>query len=182
VKLLLEHGAEVNTRDNSLVRKPLYLAAESLRAKCVRTLCAAGADTSIESSNGRTPLAEATLSFDVESLAALCEFGADPNSPIISTPLFTPLIFSALHGRADVVRMLLKAGAQADLCGENGVTSLYGAADLNRHAVLEELLAAGADTEARPVGPERETSLQAACRKSNVESVLVLLRGGADEA
>ncbi|CAM9779735.1 unnamed protein product, partial [Laminaria digitata] len=182
VKVLLEHGADVNARDSSLVRTPLYLAAESLRSKCVRSLCAGGADTSIQSSNGRTPLAEATLSFDVESLSALCEFGADPNSPIISTPLFTPLIFSALHGRADVVRMLLKAGAHADLCGENGVTSLYGAADLNRHAVLEELLEAGADTEARPVGFERETSLQAACRKSNVESVLVLLRGGANEA
>eukprot|EP00904_Undaria_pinnatifida_P013533 jgi/Undpi1/930/HiC_scaffold_10.g04394.m1 len=182
VQVLLEHGADVNTRDSSLVRTPLYLAAESLRSKCVRTLCEAGADTSIQSSNGRTPLAEATLSFDVDTIAALCEFGADPNSPIISTPLFTPLIFSALHGRADVVKMLLKAGAHADLCGENGVTSLYGAADLNRHAVLEELLLAGADTEARPVGPERETSLQAACRKSNVESVLVLLRGGADEA
>ena len=53
VQVLVEHGVEVNTRDTSLVRTPLYLAVESLRAKCVRILYAAGRTRRSRARTGR---------------------------------------------------------------------------------------------------------------------------------
>ena len=60
--------------------------------------------------------------------------GANPNA--VEDTLLTPLMFAAMNGRADVVRVLLRRGGQINARDETGMT----ARDLAREAGHEEII------------------------------------------
>lgn len=181
-RVLLEHGVNVNVRDSLTGRTPLCMAAAYGRADGIRMLCAADADTAITAHNGLNPVVAAMGGGHVEAIAALCECGADPNVSGIANGAVTPLMMSAILGSDSLARTLLEGGACADLQAFQGVTASHVAAEKNHHSVVEELLRAGANTEARSTNPRWPTTpLHVACRNTGLECVLALLRGGADE-
>jgi ankyrin repeat protein len=56
VKLLLDHGAEIDARDRESGATPLFYAASWGRAEVVDLLLARGADCTLKNTRGQTPL------------------------------------------------------------------------------------------------------------------------------
>jgi ankyrin repeat protein len=56
VKLLLDHGAEINARDQESGATPLSYAASLGRGEVVELLLARGADLTLRNTRGQTPL------------------------------------------------------------------------------------------------------------------------------
>jgi ankyrin repeat protein len=89
----------------------------------------------------------------------------------------TPLHIAVLRNDANIVELLLRAGANATATTRYGVAPLYLACVNGNAAVIEQLLAAGADPNAAL--PEGETALMTAARTGNVPAVKALLTHGA---
>jgi hypothetical protein len=68
---LVEHGADVNVRHTQWGYTPIYMAAASGSATCVKYLLAHGADPTVVSNSGRTPLDRAKEKGDSEIIALL---------------------------------------------------------------------------------------------------------------
>jgi uncharacterized protein len=90
----------------------------------------------------------------------------------------TPLLWAAQANDLEIVRMLLGAGADANLGNRYGVTPLWLAATNRSPAVVALLLEHGANGAAQL--PHGETPLMAAARAGDVESIGLLLEAGAD--
>jgi ankyrin repeat protein len=95
---------------------------------------------------------------------------------------FAPLHLAAFFGKPEAATLLLARGAQVDARGRGWMTGtpLHSAVS-NRHVDLVEiLLAAGADPNARQSGGW--TPLHGASHNGDVASVALLLTAGADPA
>jgi ankyrin repeat protein len=88
------------------------------------------------------------------------------------------LIWAAARGDAEMVDLLLRAGANPKVANEYGATPLYAAAADTDAAITVKLLAAGADPNARLASGE--TALMDAARRGNLETVRALLAAKAD--
>jgi predicted amidophosphoribosyltransferase len=130
---------------------------------------------------------------DAEQVRDLAGAGADVNLPIGSADGDTPLIRAVAAGDSDLVRLLLELGANPNLPskGPRAWTPLMFAHE--DPVLLEELIAAGADVNARssaywirsPTGrmkqlPAGETALHLAAAVGKADAVRVLLEAGAD--
>lgn len=107
----------------------------------------------------------------------LIEEGKSPNAAYEENGV-TALMLAARMGHADVVDVLLRAGATADATGDRGTTALMEAASRGHAAIVERLLKAGAR-------PNRERGkagrpLLAATVGGYDEVVDVLLEAGAE--
>lgn len=98
--------------------------------------------------DGYAPLHLAAFFGRPASAQRLLTAGADVDDVAQNSTAVTPL-HSAVAGRhADVVRVLLDAGAQVDVCQQGGWTPLHAAAQNGDIQSVELLLAAGANAEA----------------------------------
>lgn len=66
--------------------------------------------------------------------------------PLISMPFsgWTPLMWAAMKGDTEMVKLLLAAGAQPHLTSDSGDTALFIAARFHKYKTMELLLSAGA--------------------------------------
>jgi ankyrin repeat protein len=104
---------------------PLVDAARAGDAAAVRSLLAGGADPNEPAgNNGWTPLLHAIHKQQIGSVEALLEGGADVNRP--SPDRTTPLMMAAGYGYTDIVRVLLRRGADPRIADGSG----YHAVDL----------------------------------------------------
>lgn len=89
---------------------------------------------------------------------------------------WTPLIDACSEGRAEQVKLLIDAGADANLCWQNGLTAICMVDHNSKHyiKILKELIRAGADVNACD-----GSALQTAIRESNPEAIKLLLNSGA---
>ena len=122
VKILLEHGADVNARGDDDMTA-LGLAAVNGRSQCVKLLLAAGANVNERYEDKQsTPLMYACSSGHVECAKILIQAGADVSARGVHG--LSVLMHTCFKGKAECVRVLIQAGANVHARADNGMTAL----------------------------------------------------------
>jgi len=148
-EFLLKQGANVNLKDKDGYT-PLHNTADSFvkgrppkrtepeRNRIAALLLKYGAQVNATINHGETPLHRAVLTNNVALVQLLIEIGANPN--IQQAQGMTPLHFALSAGkdRVQVVRLLLRHGADSSVTDEYGRTATDYAKDY--HPKLLELL------------------------------------------
>lgn len=168
IRVLLEHGADVNAQDAD-GDTALMRAARRGHIAALDGLLASGADPNLGGNSGRTALHEAIYGKASEScVRRLIEAGADVNAMHDRTS--TPLGSAAYFGQTEIVRILIESGADISLPD----SPLYSAV-LERHAdVVRVLLEAGVS----PHGPD-ENLMELAISNGDAESLQLLIEHNA---
>ena len=168
VEALIDHGADVNAATVESRGTALMWALAAPHPDVVRLLLERGADPTLETSAGFTPLMFAARNGDVALGRVLVAAGVDVDAPGSDGTHVLP--FAIIAGQAGFARFLLERGADPNRRA-GGVTALHAAAGgvstwlgdwYRRHGriggrigarerlrLVEELLAAGADPNAR---------------------------------
>ena len=87
-------------------------------------------------------------------------------------------MYAAANGDLELVRALIKAGANVKLANQFGTSAITEAAIIGSAPIIEALLKAGADPNFKT--PNGETPLMAAARSGKVDAAKALLDAGAD--
>ena len=199
VRVLLAAGADVNavvdgarvraaTRADVKVleegRSGLMLAADAGEREIVEILLEAGADVRIQGSAGETALSLA-LQKGNDEIAELLRFAGAGGEGGKSTD--AELIRAVERRDAAAVQTALGAGADPDAAAKNAVLgrtpALVLAARSGDREIIEALLAAGANVDAReenPQPPTGKTALLVAAEAGHAEVIRSLLRAGAE--
>lgn len=121
---------------------------------------------------------EAAALGDLDRLAVLLAGGADADA--VTADGFTALHFAAFFGKPEAARLLLDRGADVDARGRGWMTGtpLHSAASGRHVDVVEILLAAGADPNARQSGGW--TPLHSGAHNGDVATVVLMITAGAD--
>lgn len=90
----------------------------------------------------------------------------------------TPLTLAVRAGQMELVREMLRQGANPDQAGAAGMTPLGAAAYMGHDVMLRDLLRAGADVERKSL--TGQTPLHLACAAGRVSTVQMLLTNKAD--
>jgi ankyrin repeat domain-containing protein 50 len=173
VTLLLDSGAEVDQR-NEYGETPLFRAALKGNERILRALLGGKVDLNSSNACGNTALHCASFYGQTDIVQILLEAGANVN--LISTNGATALHFAAYKGNIEVVNLLLNSGIEIDAKTKNefdnfsqlaektgqcipepvrlnvcweGSTALHEASLHGRGDVVEALINAGADINAR---------------------------------
>ena len=144
VRLALKQGADVNA-PGAEGRTALMLAAFGGHNETIKLLLERGAQVDARDAFGRTALMYSASGPYPGTVRTLLERGANPNSRD-AVEHWTPLMFAAAEGQADVVRALLSHGANGAVTDDDGDTALD-FARRNGHAEVVRLL----ETNARAV-------------------------------
>jgi ankyrin repeat protein len=161
-----------------------------------RRLLAAGADVSLANNYGATPMSLAAEVGNTDMLKVLLEVGAHADSPDPDGQ--TALLAVARTGNAEAARLLLGHGATVDAREKwGGQTALMWASARRHPAMMQLLIARGADVNARSIDRNYQrhvtaegrpksldsgglTPLLYAARENCMACVDVLLKNGAD--
>lgn len=169
VKALLAHGADPNARaakgtrlrrwshDFALLERwagatPYLLAARFLEIEMMRAIAAAGADASLPSNDGTTPLmaaagagyarASGTAAF-IKSRRDFSYYNADPTDNATRIP------DEEERAAVEAVNLALSLGGQVTAANNAGDTALHAASALGMNAVIQVLADRGADLNAK---------------------------------
>lgn len=193
VELLLEHGANPNLASKR-GRTPVLVAAMSDRsAPIVRLLIDKGADVQAKDFLKTTALKAATFGNDSETVRLLLEAGLDPNAADL--PGLTPLMMAAgWNGNLETVKMLLAKGANVNAVSRpvmglptriapskfGNLTALIMAAPFGPPELIQTLLDAGANVNAKDVRGMTPLMLAVATDHQDPAVIRLLLSRGAD--
>jgi ankyrin repeat protein len=181
IKMLLDKGAQVQQQDERGYT-PLLLAARQGDVETLRLLLARGADTQVRVKNGIVPpetganaLDLACYSQQAEAVKLLLDRGVSLDRG------GRPLLFAAMNGSVDIVRLLLAADAPVNVTDPGGFTPLMHATltENGKLELLKLLLAHGADPQAK--AKNGSTALTYAKRKNWQDAITLLREAGADE-
>jgi len=128
VKLLLQHGAQLEGCDNN-GHTALNRAANSGQSNVVRYLIQHGANVNVTNERGWTALMQAVEFNQLESVQLLIEGGADVNA--VRSYGKTALMDAAADSTIEIVQCLLEHGAKVSAVGDLQWTAL-------RHAELKK--------------------------------------------
>lgn len=129
------------------------------------------------SAPAESPVADAAMRRDSAAVRQLLKQGADVNAA--QGDGMTALHWAAMHGDAELARMLLYAGARKDAATRNGAyTPLHLAAKAGRASVVKALLEAGANANAVTMSGGA-TALHLATAQGNTDAIVALLDHGA---
>jgi ankyrin repeat protein len=180
VTRLAAAGASVNVRDGN-GRTPLHVAAFRGQHAAMRSLAKAGADVNALDADRYDMVTIAAVANDVPTLKVALELGNSAKN-VTSRYDGTALIAAAHLGHAEVVRVLIAAGAPLDHVNNLAWTALIESIVLGdggpRHvATLQALVAAGANVNL----PDRggTTPLGLARSRGYREMVVILEKAGA---
>ena len=172
VKEFLAAGADPNVRDTRPKSKgltPLMLAARAGHRGVVAALLDAGADITLKD--------DADPGDDMSFNFMFNEGGAEYASRCGFCMFRDALHWAIKKGNEEIVRLLLKRGAEVNGVDRAKFTPLHMAAEAGASEIVQDLLSAGADSEARARG--KSTPLHSACKAGDAESVRALLVAGA---
>lgn len=170
---LLAIGVNLDTRDSHGM-SALHLAAALGREAMVKTLVAHGASPDLLAADGQTPLGVA-LASGRRDIADWLDWRGWPLPHRALQACDVPA--AAIVGDADAVRRLLDLGLPVDAVDTQGCTALLRAAGGGHRAVVDLLLARGADP--RLGARSGATPLSAAVSMRHVELVDRLIQAGA---
>jgi len=184
VRRLLEEGMDVNIGDDG-GQNPLHwfiewpLSREWSRDKktLLETLIEARVDVNSKDEYDYTPLYLATIRKEKQVVEALIGAGAEVNLQNYwgQTPLHSS---AGKWGDRDIVKLLVKKGADINAVGENGYTVLMEAARRGHQEVVEFLVEKGADVNA--IDSHGRTALIEAAVYGTQEMVGFLVEKGAN--
>lgn len=147
VEALLRHGARANDELSSGAT-PLDAAASAGALKVVRVLLDSGVDPNGAGPNGTSPLEDAALKGFDAIAEMLLDHGAQVNqvNPDSGT---TALYAAAAFGRGDVVKVLLKRGANPNACGSGHTTPYKAALENGYSEIATQIQQHGGSTECK---------------------------------
>src|SRR5262245_31052920 len=192
---LIGQKADVNAAeaDGTTV---LHYAVHNGDLDLVQRLIRAGAKVNVKNDYGASPMSEAAILARADIIEALLKGGADVESPNADGQ--TALMVVARTSQVDTAKLLLKSGAKVnDVEQWRGQTALMWAVAQSQPAMVAELVARGADVNARSIvnNWERQvtaepraiyrpagglTPLLYAAREGCVECARTLVDAGAD--
>lgn len=148
VRLLISLGTNINEA-NGFRQPALLYAVRENHVSTVNLLLKSGATPNLVMVDGDFVLREAaTSSIDLQICRSLLKSGADPC--IANKMGSTALHIAAFHGRADVARLLIRAGANVNHRDRHGHGPLTCAISRNHRNVATLLLENGADPRLQP--------------------------------
>ncbi|KAK3238046.1 hypothetical protein CYMTET_51916 [Cymbomonas tetramitiformis] len=193
--------SDINEK-NTMWNTPLHEAAQRGHLEVINALMGVGADVNLENRKGRTPLQEAARGGHLEVIKALVQAGcdirtlsesemhiamsravADGDVSMVEALLTAessqaPLMIALDRGLLDVARLLLEAGADANVLNQDGFTPLIAAAEEGKPFVVSMLLQAGADV--NRAGSAGQTAVYQACQEGHTSIVQMCIQHGAD--
>jgi ankyrin repeat protein len=183
IKTLIAAGEKPDVRDEH-GRTPLHVAAFRGRHEALRTLAAAGADLNALENDRYDIVTIAAVANDIPTLEIALELGASAKN-ITSQWDGTALIAAAHLGHAEVVRILIKAGAPLDHINNLGWTAVIESIVLGdggpRHIdTLRSLVEAGANVNI--ADRNGETPLTLARARGFTEMVSILERNSVKDS
>ncbi len=193
VRLLIDHGANVNLATKRRRTALLVAAMSDPSADIVKLLIEKGADPKAMDFLRTTSLRAATLGNDTETIRMLIDAGVDVNAADL--PGITPLMMAAgWNGNTQAVQMLLAKGANANavsrpvmgLPARNGasefgsLTALIMAAPFGPPEMIGDLLAAGENPNAPDVRGMTPIMLAVATDHQDPAVIKMLLDHGAE--
>ncbi len=143
IKMLIEKGVNVNTRDYDEKITPLIMAARKKNPSLVQYLLNSGAKPDLYGDDGQTPLMIAARLGDKLSLALLITNKA--NLDIADKNGETALIKAVLFRKKDLMVLLLGAGSDHTIEDYSGRTALAHAKETRRRNLIKVLTEAGAE-------------------------------------
>lgn len=149
VEFLIRKGAKLDIQDSEGKTALLWAASNSLPN--AKILIANGANVNIAANDGMTPFLQATLGVSSGKVSIeLCDLlrkkGANINATLTKNSAngWTALHYAAINGDAELVRYLIKYGANVNKSTGEGSTPLYLAKLANHEDVISILKKAGA--------------------------------------
>ncbi|XP_043929146.1 ankyrin repeat domain-containing protein 50-like [Protopterus annectens] len=173
LQLLVKTGAYVTdqaTDTSSVIHRALE------REDSIRMLLENGASVNQKDSNGRTLLASAAHSGNLEVVNLLITRGADVE--IQDNNGQTPLTLAARQGHTKVLHCLISHGASVNHADQEGWTALRSAAWGGHTEAVTLLLRSGADVDS--TDSDNRTALRAAAWGGHEDILLTLLKHGAE--
>ena len=194
VRLLLDHGADVNVAARS-GRTPLLVAAfANPSADVVRMLLAKGANVTVMDQRKVTPLNAATFGNDTATIRLLLDANADVNTADTFIGL-TPLMNAAGNRNLSAVKLLLAKSANVNAVSKTqdlpkiqtgtvefgGWTPLLMSVPFGPPDIARTLIDAGAKVNVQDYRGFTPLMLAVATDRYNPETVRLLLAHGADK-
>ncbi|CAH0054474.1 unnamed protein product [Clonostachys solani] len=182
-RLLLEEHLDLNNRENANGWTALHRAAFWGAEEIVDLLLKRGASTSIQDNDGWTPLYAATYG---EEATIMKKFlynhkGDKMNPKELETPSeegYTPLLAAIERRCANIVSLLLEAGANCNAEDNQGRRALHHATAEGDESIVLLLIKGGADFNAQDKQGRR--ALHYATTKGHDSIAFLLIRSGAD--
>ena len=175
--MLLKHGADVNSQAGFSRNTPLQLALINGNISNVKLLLENKANVGQTNADGKAPLAVAVLRNQCAIARELLWYEAAVNQVVASSG-FTPLHYAVLHGRFEMVNVLLEGRAEVNVLSHSDETPLHIAARTDNVVLVLHLLEFGASIDSP--GESDNTPLMVAVLAGQVAAMDTLLKHGAD--
>jgi len=134
---------QMNDEEAAEFAQQVFEVARQGDAAMLQRLLEKGLPPNLRNHNGDTLLMLACYHGHLEAAEVLLSFKADPQ--IANDKNQLPMAGAAFKGNLPMVRLLVEKGAQVDGASADGRTALMMAAMFNRTAIMDYLLAQGAD-------------------------------------
>ncbi|XP_044781840.1 ankyrin repeat and SOCS box protein 3 isoform X3 [Bubalus bubalis] len=155
----------------------LHLAASQGHWKIIQILLEAGADPNATTLEETTPLFLAVENGQIDVLRLLLRYGANVNGSH-SMSGWNALHQASFQGNAEIIKLLLKKGANKECQDDFGITPLFVAAQYGKLESLSILISSGANVNCQAL--DKATPLFIAAQEGHTDCVELLLSSGAD--
>ena len=176
LKLLLDANADPNVQSIT-GDTPLHLTAENDKAQCMKLLLQANAYVDTITNGGVTALHKACLQGKYECALLLLKARANPN---ILVEVCSALDLAIRYDRQEIVKLLVKHGAQIDDCSV--YSPLLLAVYEENYEIVKYLIEEGANINTQYKHSGITPLILASTKKTSIRIIQLLLEKGADQS
>ena len=176
VEYLIDHGADVNKKDDICNRTALHYVSKRGQIEVVELLLSKGAEIDVEDENHRTPLLLAAAEGHNDTVLYLIDHGADVSKK--DDRKRTALHYASESGYLKLAELLLSKGAEINIEDEDRRTPLLLAAAGGHNDTVLYLINHGADVSKKD--DRKRTALHYASESGYLKLAELLLSKGAE--